>query len=140
MLGQLIVDLQVLQFSKKRKIHSREQATFLNFGGNFLIFEQLKSNFWVYCEATFPEFTSTIYSCLPPKAESVSTFLKFFSENPLPSDLINLIFCQVTLYYRLRTLHKFPVYCFYIGSFTNTSFSHHDFIHFQNGGKWRKRS
>ena len=23
------------------------------------------SNFWVYCEATFPEFTSTIYLCLP---------------------------------------------------------------------------
>ena len=44
---------------------SRKQATFLNFGGNFLIFEQLKSNFWVYCEATFPEFTSKIYSCLP---------------------------------------------------------------------------
>ena len=44
---------------------SREQATFLIFGGNFLIFEQLYSNiFWVYCEATFPEFTSTIYSCL----------------------------------------------------------------------------
>ena len=42
---------------------STEQAT-LNFGGNFLIFEQLKSNFWVYCEATIPEFTSTIYSCL----------------------------------------------------------------------------
>ena len=45
---------------------SREQATFLNFGGNFLIFEQLYSNFWVYCEGTFPEFTSTIYSCLMP--------------------------------------------------------------------------
>ena len=30
---------------------SREQATFLNFGGNFFIFEQLKSNFWVYCES-----------------------------------------------------------------------------------------
>ena len=43
---------------------SREQATFLNFGGNFLIFEQLQSNFWVYCEETFPEFTSTIYSRL----------------------------------------------------------------------------
>ncbi len=27
--------------SRKRKIHPREQATFLNFGGNFLIFEQL---------------------------------------------------------------------------------------------------
>ncbi len=26
---------------------AREQATFLNFGGNFLIFEQLRSNFWV---------------------------------------------------------------------------------------------
>ncbi len=27
--------------SRKRKIHSREQTTFLNFGRNFLIFEQL---------------------------------------------------------------------------------------------------
>ena len=38
----------------------REQGSFLNFGGNFFIFEQLLSN----CEATFPEFTSTTYSCL----------------------------------------------------------------------------
>ena len=52
---------------------SREQATFLNFGGNFLIFEQLLSNFWVYCEATFPEFTNTIYSCLTAKVNFVRT-------------------------------------------------------------------
>ena len=44
--------------------NSREQATFLNFGGNFLIFEQLQSNVWAHCEVTFTEFTSTIYSCL----------------------------------------------------------------------------
>ena len=45
-------------------IDAGEQATFLNFSGNFLTFEQLQSNFWVYCDTTFPEFTSKIYSCL----------------------------------------------------------------------------
>ena len=43
---------------------SWKQATFKNFGGNFLIFQQLKSNFWVYWQVTFPEFISTIYWCL----------------------------------------------------------------------------
>ena len=51
---------------------SREHATFLNFGGNFLILEKLKSNFWVYCEATFPEFTSIIYSCLMKKTDQIT--------------------------------------------------------------------
>ena len=43
---------------------SWKQATFKNFDGNFLIFQQPQSNFWVYWQVTFPEFTSTIYLCL----------------------------------------------------------------------------
>ena len=42
------------------------KGTFKKFGGNLLIFQQLQSNFWVYWQATFPEFTSTIYLCLIP--------------------------------------------------------------------------
>ena len=59
--------------------NSREQATFTNVGGNFLIFEQLQSNFWVYCDATLPEFTSIIYSCL--LAESTLNDCQLLTEN-----------------------------------------------------------
>jgi len=49
---------------------SREQATFLNFGSNFLILEKLLGI--LCCEATFPEFTSTIYSCLMKKTDQIT--------------------------------------------------------------------
>ena len=40
---------------------SWKRATLKNFSGNFLVVQQLQSNFWVYEQATFAEFTSTIY-------------------------------------------------------------------------------
>ena len=107
---------------------SREQATFLNFGSNFLIFEQLQSNFWVYCEGTFPEFTSTIYSRLlrtnRVSGPNLSLRVLFFPR--IASLFIYSLSCFIFSSYKKEFLQlraRFPAQFFFLGHFLKQIFA-----------------